>query len=121
MAVLGARLRPGVELVLDMMHFPDALEGVDLVVTGEGSLDEQTLHGKAPAGVAEAARAAGVPVVAVAGRCLLDAEALHGAGFEAVHTLLDEERKPDEAFTNPGPLLRRIGERIGATLDRPLR
>jgi glycerate 2-kinase len=118
MAVLGARLRPGVELVLDLMHFHDALAGADLVITGEGSLDEQTLHGKAPAGVAAAARTAGVPVVAVAGRCLLDATALHGAGFEAVHTLLDEAREPDEAFRNPGPLLRRIGERIGARLAR---
>jgi glycerate 2-kinase len=121
MAVLGARLRPGVELVLDLMHFADALAGADLVVTGEGSLDEQTLRGKAPAGVAAAARAAGVPVVAVAGRCLLDATALHGAGFEAVHTLLDEAREPDEAFTNPGPLLRRIGEQIGTALDRNAR
>jgi glycerate 2-kinase len=118
MAVLGARLRPGVELVLDLMHFADALAGADLVVTGEGSLDEQTLRGKAPAGVAAAARAAGVPVVAVAGRCVLDATALHGAGFEAVYTLLDEAQEPDEAFRNPGPLLRRIGEQIGAVLVR---
>lgn len=118
MALLGARLRPGVELVLDLMHFEDALAGAALVVTGEGSLDEQTLHGKAPAGVAAAARAAGVPVVAVAGRCLLDATALHGAGFEAVHTLLDEAREPEEAFRNPGPLLHRIGARIGAGLGR---
>jgi glycerate kinase len=118
MAVLGARLRPGVELVLDLMHFADALAGADLVVTGEGALDEQTLRGKAPAGVAAAARAAGVPVVAVAGRCVLDATALHGAGFEAVYTLLDEAREPDEPFRNPGPLLRRIGEQIGAGLER---
>ncbi len=71
-AVLGGTLRPGVELVLELVHFADELAGADLVVTGEGSLDEQTLHGKAPAGVAAAARAAHVPVVAVAGRCQLD-------------------------------------------------
>ena len=68
MAVLGARLRPGAEVVQELTGLEEALAGADLVVTGEGSLDEQTLHGKAPAGVAAAARRAGVPVVAVAGR-----------------------------------------------------
>ncbi|HEY7278574.1 MAG TPA: glycerate kinase [Trebonia sp.] len=67
-ALLGARPRPGARLVLDAMGFGAAVADADLVVTGEGSLDEQTLHGKAPAAVAGAARAAGVPVVAVVGR-----------------------------------------------------
>lgn len=115
-AVLGATLRPGTELVLGLMHFADELARVDLVVTGEGSLDEQTLRGKAPAGVAAAARTAGVPVIAVAGRCLLDAGQLQDAGFDAVYTLLDESSTPDEAFTAPGPLLRQIGARIAARL-----
>jgi glycerate kinase len=115
-AVLGGTLRPGVDLVLELMNFADELARADLVVTGEGSLDEQTLHGKAPAGVAAAARAANVPVIAVAGSCLLDADRLHAAGFDAVYTLLDESSEPDEAFTAPAPLLRRIGARIGESL-----
>jgi len=117
-AVLGAALRPGVELVIELMHFADQLAHADLVVTGEGSLDEQTLHGKAPAGVAAAARAAQVPVIAVAGRCLLDSARLRDAGFDGVYTLLDEGSTADEAFTAPGPLLRRIGARIAERLDR---
>ncbi len=116
MAVLGATLRPGVELVLDLLNFADELVRADLVVTGEGSLDEQTLRGKAPAGVAAAARKARVPAVAVAGRCLLDSARLRDAGFDAVYTLLDESTEPDEAFTAPGPLLRRIGARIADRL-----
>ncbi|HET8582838.1 MAG TPA: glycerate kinase [Jatrophihabitans sp.] len=125
-AILGATLRPGVELVLDMVDFGTAVAGVDLVVTGEGSLDEQTLNGKTPAGVAAAARKAGVPVVAVAGRCELDADALHDAGFRDVYVLADEAGSPDEAMQQPGPLLRKIGERIAeslspaATESRPL-
>jgi glycerate kinase len=115
-AVLGATLRPGVELVLELMRFDEAVERADLVVTGEGALDEQTLHGKAPAGVATAARRAGVPVVGVAGRCGLDADAWRGAGFEAVYTLVDEASEPDEPFTAAGPLLRRIGGRIAERL-----
>ena len=110
-AVLGGRLRPGVELVLEMTGFAGRLAGADLVVTGEGSLDEQTLNGKAPAGVAAAARKAGIPVIGVAGRCLLDEVRWRSAGFDEVYTLLAEGPE-HEALTNPGPLLRRIGERI---------
>ncbi|MBW8765882.1 MAG: glycerate kinase, partial [Geodermatophilales bacterium] len=66
LAVLGATLRPGIDLILDLVGFRATLPGTGLVVTGEGSLDEQSLHGKAPVGVAAVARAAGVPVVAVA-------------------------------------------------------
>ena len=75
-AVLHATARPGIDLMLELTGFAAHLDGADLVVTGEGSLDEQTLHGKAPAGVAAAARAAGVPVVAVAGRNLLSEQQL---------------------------------------------
>jgi glycerate kinase len=58
-------MQSGIELILDLVGFEDLLRGARLVITGEGSLDEQTLQGKAPAGVARAARAARVPVVAV--------------------------------------------------------
>lgn len=66
--LLGARFRAGIEVMLDVLGFAPALERAQLVITGEGSLDQQTLHGKAPAGVATAARAAGKEVVAVCGR-----------------------------------------------------
>jgi glycerate kinase len=115
-AVLCARLRPGVALVLDLVGFADAVAGADLVVTGEGALDEQTLRGKAPAGVAAAARAAQVPTVAVAGQCALDEQRLRDAGFQAVFTLRDEATYPDESFTDPGRLLRVIGARIAEQL-----
>jgi glycerate kinase len=115
-AILGATMRPGAELMLEQLGFTSALHGVDLVVTGEGSLDEQTLRGKAPAAVAAAGRAAGVPVVAVAGRCLLDAPRLQSAGFEHVYTLLEEAATPQQAFSEAAPLLRRIGARLGDRL-----
>ncbi len=112
MAVLGAQLRPGAAVVQQLTGLEEALDGVDLVITGEGSLDSQTLSGKAPAGVAEAARRAGVPVVAVAGQCLLDADALASAGFRAAYALVDEASSPEESFDAPGPLLERLGARI---------
>jgi glycerate kinase len=82
------------------------------VICGEGSLDAQTLHGKAPAGVAAAARAAGVPVVAVAGRSLLAPAELEPAGILAAYALTDLEPDPARCMTEAGPLLERLAERV---------
>ena len=112
LAVLGAELRPGIELVLDLVRFADRLPGADLVVTGEGSLDEQTLHGKAPAGVAAAAGRAGVPVVAVAGRLALDPDRLRAAGIEAAYALTDIEPDVARCIADAGPLLERLATRL---------
>ena len=114
LAVLGATLRPGIDLVLDLVGFRAALPGVGLVVTGEGSLDEQTLHGKAPAGVAAAARAADVPVVAVAGRSLLDLTDLAPTGIRAAYALTDIEPDPARCMSEAGPLLERLAMRVAA-------
>ncbi len=112
MAVLGAVERSGIDVVLDLIDFRSRLEGADLVVTGEGSLDEQTLRGKAPAGVCEAARAAGLPVVAVAGRCLLGEDELRTAGFAAAYTLADLEPDPDRSIAHAAPLLEQLGAQL---------
>jgi glycerate 2-kinase len=114
LAVLGATLRPGIDLVLDLVGFQEALPGARLVITGEGSLDRQTLHGKAPAGVAAAARAAGIPVVAVAGRSLLSPSELEPAGILAAYALTDIEPDPERCMTEAGPLLERLAERVAA-------
>ncbi|OLL72430.1 Glycerate kinase [Pseudonocardia sp. Ae168_Ps1] len=111
-ALCGATLRPGLGTVLDLTGFHDALGGAGLVVTGEGRLDGQPLHGKAPAGVAAAARAAGVPVVAVAGEVALDPAAVRAAGFRAAHALVDLASDRSEAMTDAARLLRRVGATI---------
>ncbi len=82
-AFLGARLRRGIDLVLDLTHFDDALKDADLVITGEGHIDAQTLMGKAPMGVLERARRCGVPVIAIAGR-VDDRANLLTAGFDEI-------------------------------------
>ncbi len=114
--VLGGRLRPGIELMMDLVNFADALDGVDLVITGEGSLDEQTLAGKAPAGVAAAARARRIPVIAVAGRVQLSADQLSAAGIGRTYALNDLEPDLGRSVAQARPLLRRIGAQIGADL-----
>jgi glycerate 2-kinase len=112
LALLGAELRPGIELILDMLRFDEALAGADLVITGEGSLDEQSLSGKAPIGVARAAARQSVPVVAVAGRTALSRERLSVAGIQAAYPLSDLEPDPARSIASAAALLRRIGRRI---------
>lgn len=112
-AVLGARMRPGVELVLDVVGFEQVVEGAALVVTGEGSLDRQTLLGKTPAGVASAAAAHGIPVVAVCGRALLSADDVAASGIEQVYALTDLEPDEQRCMSEAGWLLRRLAERVG--------
>ncbi len=111
---LGAAFRPGIDVMLDVLGFAAALEGADLVITGEGSLDEQTLHGKAPAGVAAAARARGIDVVAVCGRLALSPAALGGAGIRRAYALTDLEPDPTRCIAEAGPLLERAAERLAA-------
>ncbi|WP_344189073.1 glycerate kinase, partial [Kribbella karoonensis] len=114
-ALLGAELRPGIDLVLEMVRFGEKVAGADLVVTGEGALDEQTLHGKAVAGVAAAAvgsTAGGLPVVAVCGVNKLAPEQLKGIGVAAAYALTDIEPDVRRCIAEPRPLLEALGERI---------
>ncbi|KAA5828325.1 glycerate kinase [Saccharopolyspora hirsuta] len=116
---LGGQLRSGIELVLELTGFAEQLPGAHLVVTGEGSLDHQTLRGKAPAGVASAARAAGVPVVAAAGRNQLTRGELTAAGFTAAFALTDVEADVSRCVREAEPLLELLGERIAAEALAP--
>jgi glycerate kinase len=113
---LGARMRPGIELLLELASFGSRLDGARLVITGEGSLDAQTLHGKAPVGVARAASAhdPAVPVVAVAGRCTLTPDELRAAGIARAYALSDIEPDLSRCIAEAGPLLERLAERIAA-------
>jgi glycerate kinase len=116
MLFLGARMRPGIELLLELASFGSRLDGARLVITGEGSLDAQTLHGKAPVGVARAAAAhdPAVPVIAVAGRCTLTPGELRAAGIARAYALSDLEPDLELSMANGGPLLERLAERITA-------
>jgi glycerate kinase len=113
---LGARMRPGIELLLELASFGSRLDGARLVITGEGSLDAQTLHGKAPVGVARAAAAhdPAIPVVAVAGRCTLTADELREAGIDRAYALADIEPDVNRCMAEAGPLVERLAQRIAA-------
>jgi len=116
MLFLGAGMRPGIELLLELAYFDSRLDGAGLVITGEGSLDEQTLRGKAPVGVvrAVAAHHPGLPVIAVSGRRALTADELHGAGIAAAYALTDIEPDVARCIADAGPLLERLAGQVAA-------
>ena len=95
--MLGARMRPGIEIVLALLDFERRAQGASLVVTGEGSIDAQTLHGKAPAGVLAAAQRLGIPVVALGGRVECESALLAG-GFHAVRAITPHDQPTDVAM-----------------------
>jgi glycerate kinase len=88
-AFFGARLEPGFDLVARVAALEDAIASADLVITGEGRLDEQSLGGKTPIGVARLARRAGVRCVAVAGESVVDGRTLRHEGIERVVSLVE--------------------------------
>ncbi len=86
-AFLGARLCKGIDLIFDLVGLPNKLSGADLVLTGEGQIDCQTVFGKAPAGVGAAAKAQNIPCFAIAGSIGKDLGTLHDTGINAVFSL----------------------------------
>lgn len=105
-AWMGAGLVSGIDAVLDNGGFDDALQGADLVITGEGKADRQTLMGKAAYGILLRARKRGIPVALLAGQ-VEDAAALRGSGFEDVIGINDGA-DTGEAALNPDVAKRRI-------------
>ena len=103
---LGAELRSGVETVLDLIGFDEHARDVDLVITGEGNMDEQSAAGKAPVGVARRAKRYGKPVVAVVGGRADNLDAVYGRGIDLVLPVcrkpmgLELALDPQEAITN---------------------
>ncbi|CAM3795927.1 glycerate kinase [Nocardioides marinus] len=118
LALLGAELCSGVRTVLDLVGFDDVVRSADLVVTGEGSLDEQSLRGKAPIGVVTAATRLGIPVVGVCGRTTLDAATLAEAGFRRVWSLADHEPDPAVSMRDAARLLTAVGADLGHHLHQ---
>ena len=118
-AVLAATRRPGIDVVLEFTQLARRLAAADLVITGEGSLDEQSLLGKTPMGVARAAAAAGIPVVAVCGRTTLTPEQQRYSGFRQVYPLTALEPKVDICIAEAGSLLEQLGKNILQELANP--
>lgn len=125
-AVLKAAFRPGIQLVAELAGLAEALQDADLVITGEGRLDGQSLHGKTPVGVARLARAAGVPVIALAGSLGEGYQRLYAEGIGAAFSLAPGPLSLEQAMAEAGPQLSaraadlaRLWQIAGAAALRP--
>ncbi|WP_121173765.1 glycerate kinase [Kushneria sinocarnis] len=105
LAFCGARLRPGIELVMETVGFDSLLQLADLVITGEGQLDGQSLAGKTPIGVSRRACRDGIPTVALVGRLGEGWQAVHEEGMTAAFALADGPLSLDDALSRCTELL----------------
>ena len=96
-AFLGGKLMPGIEMVLETVGFDSLIEGADLIVTGEGRIDSQTVHGKTPYGVLQAAKRRQIPVIALGGS-VVHSPVLDDAGFAAVFSIQQSPLPLEEAL-----------------------
>jgi glycerate kinase len=107
---LGAERVPGFQVVADAVGLPELVAGADLVVTGEGSLDGQSVRGKVVGSVAALAQEHGVPCVAVAGRVLLGRREAGAAGLAETLSLVEHD--PERALTEAGSVVSEVAERL---------
>ncbi|WP_282711036.1 glycerate kinase [Lancefieldella sp. Marseille-Q7238] len=110
----GATITSGVEALLDRVHFNELLRETDLVITGEGRMDNQTAHGKAPVGIARRAALQGVPTYAVVGSCTEDLSEVHRAGIQRVFASAPSDLSLEEC-------MRRTSEDVAAAAERAVR
>ena len=109
-AFFNAELKPGIDLVLGLIHFKEKITGADLVLTGEGCIDGQTRFNKAPAGVARAAKALNIPCMAVCGSIGDGGNRLTDIGLDAVFSICTGPFPLDQAMAEAHTLLARTSE-----------
>lgn len=88
LGLFDAALRPGINIVMDAVNLAEVVKDADLVITGEGRIDSQTIHGKTPVGVARAAKQYDVPVIGIAGSLAKDCAVVHDHGLDAVYSVV---------------------------------
>ncbi len=111
MAFLNAELKPGFELISEIVHLAEQIVNADLVITAEGKIDYQTRFGKTPAGVAGIAKNFNKPLLAFAGSLGPRVESLNELGFTSIIPITDKPMSLQESITNAGELLQDAAER----------
>jgi glycerate kinase len=116
LAFCGAAVRPGIEIVVEAVGLDSAVRDADLVITGEGRIDSQTIQGKTPIGVARVAKRYGKPVIGIAGCLSSDVVLVHEHGIDAVFSVLSQICTVDEALTQAAENVRSASRNIAAAL-----
>lgn len=115
-AFCGAELRQGIEIVTDALHLDRYVAEADLVITGEGRIDSQTVHGKVPVGVAKVAKRYNKPVIGIAGSLTADVGVVHQHGIDAVFSVIYGICTLDEALKNAAENVRMTARNVAAVL-----
>ncbi|EPA7110705.1 glycerate kinase [Escherichia coli] len=116
MAFLGAELKSGIEIVTTALNLEEHIHDCTLVITGEGRIDSQSIHGKVPIGVANVAKKYHKPVIGIAGSLTDDVGVVHQHGIDAVFSVLTSIGTLDEAFRGAYDNICRASRNIAATL-----
>ncbi|EKK4001038.1 glycerate kinase [Cronobacter sakazakii] len=114
LGMLNAELRPGIEIVIESLGLAQAVRDADLVITGEGRLDSQSIHGKTPVGVARVAKQFQRPVVAIAGSLTPDYQIVHEHGIDAAFSVIDRIVTLQEALDDAARNLRVTARNVAA-------
>ncbi|EOY5382508.1 glycerate kinase [Cronobacter dublinensis] len=114
LGMLNAQLRPGIDIVTQTLGLAQAVRDADLVITGEGRLDSQSIHGKTPVGVARVAKQFQRPVVAIAGSLTPDYQVVHEHGIDAAFSVLDRIVTLEEALDDAARNLRVTARNVAA-------
>jgi glycerate kinase len=112
LAFLHAELKPGIETVLDMLHFDERLKGADLVITGEGRMDWQSSFGKVPSGVGKRCQKAGIPAVAIVGGLLDGYQEIYKSGICSIATTVNGIMELDDAIQRSEELYKDAAYRL---------
>ena len=115
-AFCGAQLRQGIEIVTDALQLADQVADADLVITGEGRIDSQTIHGKVPVGVAKVAKRFNKPVIGIAGSLTADVGVVHKHGIDAVFSVIYTICSLEDALENASENVRMAARNIAAAL-----
>ncbi len=117
MAFLNAELRSGIEIVTEALKLEEQIHDCSLVVTGEGRIDSQSIHGKVPVGIARVAKKYRKPVIGIAGSLTHDVGVVHHHGIDAVFSVLTTVSTLEEAFRGAFDNIYRASRNIAATLQ----
>lgn len=115
-AFFPAKMKRGIDIVIEFTDLVEKMKGADLVFTGEGQIDYQTASGKTPMGVAQAAQKQGVPVVVVAGSIGSGIETLYQYGISSIHSIVNAPMSLEDAMNRAGELLEERAEQIIRTV-----
>lgn len=115
-AFCGAELRRGIEIVTEALSLDAHVADADLVITGEGRIDSQTINGKVPVGVANVAKRYNVPVIGIAGSLTADVGVVHDHGIDAVFSVIYKICSLDDALANAGENVRMAARNIAAVV-----